>query len=104
MGQGGVISPRSLSSGPAPIAQSLKGLFQRQPHPPATLPSGGLLPSRRNSSDAQTTALGVCRSQTTLHYISINSMSWSMVRVQTALLPHECLHTAAEHSYQCAFR
>ncbi|KAL3135309.1 hypothetical protein ABBQ32_007505 [Trebouxia sp. C0010 RCD-2024] len=56
--QGGMVSPRSLPSGTAPIAQSLKGLFQRQANPPTTLPSGGLLSSRRTSSELHTSTSG----------------------------------------------
>jgi len=47
----GLVSPRILSASTAPIAQSLKGLFQRQHTPPVPLPSGGVLSSRRNSTE-----------------------------------------------------
>lgn len=47
----GLVSPRTLSASTAPIAQSLKGLFQRQHIPPVPLPTGRLLGSRRNSSE-----------------------------------------------------
>lgn len=73
--QGGVISPRSSSSSSAPIAQSLKGLFQRQSHPPATLPTGGLLSSRRNSSELQTSTPGACPSNQ--YWITVSGIAWS---------------------------
>lgn len=65
-----MVSPRSLPSGTAPIAQSLKGLFQRQANPPTTLPSGGLLSSRRTSSELHTSTSGTAL-QASLHYTTI---------------------------------
>ena len=46
-----LVSPRNLSASTAPIAQSLKGLFQRPHTPPVPLPTGGVLAARRNSAE-----------------------------------------------------
>ncbi|DBA77988.1 hypothetical protein WJX77_012160 [Trebouxia sp. C0004] len=45
----GFVSPRTLSASTAPIAHSLKGLFQRQQTPPVPLRTGGELTSGRKS-------------------------------------------------------
>ena len=97
--QGGLISPRSSSSSGAPIAQSLKGLFQRQPHPPATLPTGGLLSSRRNSSEVQTSTPGVCLfSQYWIYYVKncLFRILRYTVYVCAMVSCTECLRTGIE--------
>ena len=73
-GQGVVVSPRSLSSSTAPIAQSLKGLFQRQSQPPVPVPSGGVLSSRRTSSEAQSPTPGMPMSSVWWQYLCMSNV------------------------------
>lgn len=55
-GQGGLISPRSMSGTTGPLATSLKGLFQRQQSPSAPLPA---FTATRNSTETPKSSVSV---------------------------------------------